>query len=36
MKFIGRCGMYVYINMDEAVNHALACADEFLKLKGGE
>lgn len=30
MKFIGRCGMYVYINMDQAVSSALSTARKFL------
>ena len=30
MKFIGRCGMYVYVDMDMAINNALATARGFL------
>lgn len=29
--FIGRCGMYVYIDMDQAVASSLTIADNFLK-----
>ena len=31
MKFIGRCGQYVYIDMHMAVGGALAVARKFLK-----
>jgi UDP-galactopyranose mutase len=31
MTFIGRTGMYVYIDMDQAVASAIACASRFLK-----
>jgi UDP-galactopyranose mutase len=31
MTFIGRTGMYVYIDMDQAVASAIACANRFLK-----
>lgn len=30
MKFIGRCGLYTYINMDQAINMALQTAKNFL------
>lgn len=30
VTFIGRCGLYVYINMDQAINSALATAKKFL------
>lgn len=33
MEFIGRCGLYVYIDMDAAVSSALACANRFIKEK---
>lgn len=29
MQFIGRCGMYAYLNMDEAVSSALAIAKKY-------
>ena len=31
MTFIGRCGMYVYVDMDMAINSALATVRNFLK-----
>jgi len=31
MEFIGRCGMYVYIDMDMAISSAFSTAKEFLK-----
>lgn len=31
IKFIGRCGMYVYIDMHQAVSSALSIAKDFLK-----
>ena len=31
MEFIGRCGLYAYLDMDQAVASALACADRFLE-----
>ena len=31
MTFIGRCGMYVYIDMHQAINSALATANKFLE-----
>ena len=31
MTFIGRCGMYVYIDMHQAINSALAISDKFLE-----
>ena len=31
MTFIGRCGMYVYIDMHQAINSALATAEKFLE-----
>lgn len=31
MTFIGRCGMYVYVDMDMAISSALATARNFLK-----
>ena len=31
MTFIGRCGMYVYIDMHQAINAALATAQKFLE-----
>jgi len=34
VTFIGRCGMYVYINMDQAVNSALAAARKFISNNG--
>lgn len=33
MTFIGRCGLYVYINMDQAVSSALAAAHKFTEKK---
>ena len=30
MEFIGRCGMYVYVDMHQAINSALATAKKFL------
>lgn len=30
MEFIGRCGMYVYVDMHQAINSALAIAKKFL------
>jgi len=30
MEFIGRCGLYVYINMDQAIASALATAKRFI------
>ena len=29
VTFIGRCGMYVYIDMDQAVNSSLATVTRF-------
>lgn len=34
MTFIGRCGMYVYIDMHQAVSSALAISDEFHHKNG--
>jgi len=31
MTFIGRCGMYVYIDMHQAINSALSTAEKFLE-----
>ena len=31
MTFIGRCGMYVYVDMHQAISSALATARRFLK-----
>lgn len=31
MEFIGRCGMYVYVDMHQAIASSLASAKEFLK-----
>lgn len=31
MEFIGRCGMYVYIDMHQAINSALATVERFRK-----
>lgn len=31
MEFIGRCGMYVYIDMDQAVNSAIATSRRFIE-----
>jgi UDP-galactopyranose mutase len=31
VQFIGRCGMYVYIDMDMAVSSSLAVVDNFIK-----
>lgn len=31
MTFIGRCGQYVYLNMDQAVSAAIATADKFIQ-----
>lgn len=31
MEFIGRCGMYVYIDMDQAINSSLAAVQRFRK-----
>jgi UDP-galactopyranose mutase len=31
MKFIGRCGMYVYIDMHQAISSALSTVQEFLE-----
>ena len=31
MTFIGRCGMYVYIDMHQAINSALSTANKFLE-----
>ena len=33
MTFIGRCGMYVYIDMHQAINSALSTAKKFLEKK---
>jgi len=30
MTFIGRCGMYVYVDMHQAISSALATARRFL------
>lgn len=32
VTFIGRCGMYVYIDMDQAINASLVMADKFKEL----
>lgn len=32
-KFIGRCGLYVYIDMHQAVSSSLSIAKDFLKLQ---
>lgn len=34
MEFIGRCGMYVYIDMHQAVSSALASASRFINKHG--
>ena len=34
VTFIGRCGLYVYINMDQAVNSALATVRKFIENNG--
>ena len=31
MKFIGRCGLYVYIDMHQAISSSLAIASNFIK-----
>jgi UDP-galactopyranose mutase len=31
MTFIGRCGMYVYVDMHQAINSALAISDKFME-----
>lgn len=31
MTFIGRCGLYVYIDMDQAISSALSLTDRFIK-----
>ena len=31
MTFIGRCGMYVYIDMHQAINSALTTVEKFLE-----
>ena len=31
VKFIGRCGLYAYLNMDQAVSSALSIAKEFIQ-----
>ena len=31
VTFIGRCGMYVYVDMHQAINSALVTADKFLE-----
>jgi UDP-galactopyranose mutase len=31
MKFIGRCGLYIYYDMHMAINSSLAIADKFIK-----
>ena len=35
MTFIGRCGMYVYIDMHQAINSALNTANKFLEKNNG-
>ena len=32
VTFIGRCGMYVYIDMDQAVNQAMSAAIRYLNI----
>jgi UDP-galactopyranose mutase len=34
MKFIGRCGTYQYLDMDQVINQSLAGAQEWLKSNG--
>jgi UDP-galactopyranose mutase len=34
MRFIGRCGLYSYLDMHQAISSALAISDEFLNTKG--
>lgn len=34
VTFIGRCGQYVYIDMDQAVNSSLAAAERFIAAQG--
>ena len=34
MTFIGRCGMYVYVDMHQAVNSAMMGAESFMKKQG--
>jgi len=31
MTFIGRCGMYVYVDMHQAINSALVTSEKFLE-----
>ena len=31
MTFIGRCGMYVYVDMHQAINSALVTSGKFLE-----
>ena len=31
MTFIGRCGMYVYIDMHQAISSSLATANKFME-----
>jgi UDP-galactopyranose mutase len=31
MTFIGRCGMYVYIDMHQAINSAMSTAEKFIQ-----
>ena len=31
VTFIGRCGMYVYVDMHQAINSALVTANKFLE-----
>lgn len=31
MEFIGRCGMYVYVDMHQAINSSIATAKKFIK-----
>jgi UDP-galactopyranose mutase len=31
MTFIGRCGMYVYIDMHQAINSSLQTAKKFIE-----
>ena len=33
VTFIGRCGMYVYVDMHQAINSALIAANKFLEKK---
>lgn len=34
MRFIGRCGTYQYLDMDQVINQSLASADQWLTAQG--